>query len=145
MDPKACTPEIAKEILEEVAPSGSMDVESFTKVIGGAKDVERRIATPFLSILHVLNSPNIAWVLSYQANASFQTQRTMLCQVGCRWTYMLLSLSLTIYPNAAFKTMGDHAGTGKIELAKMRSILTTFGAKLTQEEVCEMLDRNRHT
>jgi Ca2+-binding EF-hand superfamily protein len=35
----------------------------------------------------------------------------------------------------AFHAMGDKAGTGKIDEKRMRAILTSFGSKLSQEEV----------
>ena len=35
----------------------------------------------------------------------------------------------------AFHVMGDKAGTGKIDEKRMRAILTSFGSKLSQEEV----------
>ena len=35
----------------------------------------------------------------------------------------------------AFKTMGDGPATGKIDVGRLRGILTTFGDKLSAEEV----------
>ena len=42
---------------------------------------------------------------------------------------------------AAFHTMGDKAGTGKIELAKMRTVLVTFGTKFSQEEIDDLVKK----